>query len=321
MTTIGPGTELCDGRYVIERLLGSGGMASVWKARDNRLHRDVAVKVIADTLAADPRYLQRFEREARTAAGLSHPNLVRIYDFNADGARPFLIMEYLPGGTLADRLKEDRLEGLDPEQVARDILAALAQVHEAGIVHRDVKPANVIVDEAGRARLTDFGIARAEDATSLTKTGMVVGTHRYLAPETMAGAPATPSTDLYACGVLLDEVTSKLPSAPVAVLATQLTRRDPAARPGSAQEALEQLDARAPAVPVAAPTAFDPRDIKVGRRTLVAVAVVGLLALVLTLSFVLGGDDSPSPPREAAPAEGVPERLDALEEAIRAAGR
>jgi len=177
-----PGAELADGRYKLQRVLGRGGMAVVWLAEDQRLARPVAIKVISDALATDPNYLKRFAREARLAAGLTHPNLVGIYDYETEGT-PFLVMEFVDGGTLADRLTTGtRPTGDAARTIARDLLSALDAIHGAGVLHRDIKPANVLIGSDDRVHLTDFGIAQAEEATRLTQTGQIVGTLRYLAP-------------------------------------------------------------------------------------------------------------------------------------------
>src|SRR5204862_8009970 len=144
---------------------------------------------------------------ARIAAAIRRPNLVKIFDFSVDEERPVLIMEYIAGGTLADK----RAERLDSESLARSLLDALAHIHGAGILHRDIKPANVLLGADGSPRLTDFGIARSEDQTGLTLTGQVLGTLRYIAPEVADGSPATHQSDLYSLGVLLRQVTGDDP--------------------------------------------------------------------------------------------------------------
>ena len=198
------GAELAGGRYVLDRHLGSGGMASVWLAEDRRLHRAVAIKVMSDLLAGDERYLARFRREARAAASLSHRNVVPLYDYGTEDGRPFLVMAHVPGGSLRDRLRDG--DAPDPRRLAGDLLSALAQVHAAGIGHRDVKPGNVLVGDDGTAQLTDFGIALPADATAMTQSGVVLGTQRYLAPEVALGEPATAASDLFATGRVLEEV-------------------------------------------------------------------------------------------------------------------
>ncbi len=241
-TEFAAGATLNGDRYRLERRLGAGGMASVWLARDERLGRPVAIKALSDLLADDPDYVRRFQREARVAAGLSHPALVRVFDFG-DVPRPYLVMEYLPCGTLAEHLR-DHGPIKDPEALARTLLEALAHVHAGRIVHRDVKPGNVLLDRENHPRLTDFGIAQPEDASRLTQTGGVLGTMRYLAPEVLHGAPATPSSDLYSLGVLLRECAGEVPRGRLATLIERLTADDPADRPESAGRGLDLLESR-----------------------------------------------------------------------------
>jgi len=234
---IGTG-ELLKGRYRLERTLGRGGMAAVWLGHDEVLDRPVAVKVLSDTIASDPGFVARFRREAQTAAALSHPNLVGVYDFSEEGERPYLVMQFVPGEDLAARLARE--EGIDCARLARELLEALAHIHDAGILHRDVKPANVIVEPDGTAKLIDFGIALQRDATALTSTGLVLGTERYAAPEVMEGRPASERSDLYSCGVVLGSCTGR--SRALGSLVEWLTSADPAARPASARQALARLD-------------------------------------------------------------------------------
>ncbi|MGI8460262.1 MAG: serine/threonine-protein kinase [Solirubrobacterales bacterium] len=235
-----PGVLLGE-RFRLERVIGAGGMASVWLGRDEQLGRPVAVKMISDALADDEMFVERFAREARTAAGVTHPNLVSIFDFDASGTRPYLVMEYVDGPTLAVVI-ETELERLDPERVARELLGALRRIHEAGIIHRDVKPHNILVGEDGRLRLTDFGIARPEDATSLTTTGQVLGTLRYLAPEVQVGEPASERSDLYSAGIVLRECLPAGEIAALAGLAARMSDPDPEKRPSSAEVALSEID-------------------------------------------------------------------------------
>lgn len=231
--------ELLKDRYRLERTLGRGGMAAVWLGHDEVLDRPVAVKVLSDTIAGDPGFVARFRREAHTAAGLSHPNLVDVYDFSEEGERPYLVMQFVPGENLAERLERGR--GVDCEQLARELLEALVHIHAAGILHRDVKPANVIVEPGGTAKLIDFGIALPRDATALTSTGLVLGTERYAAPEVMEGEPATERSDLYSCGVVLRACADGA-SPDLRLLVEWLTSRDPRERPRSAREALARLE-------------------------------------------------------------------------------
>jgi eukaryotic-like serine/threonine-protein kinase len=242
VTELAVGVSLGDGRYRLREMLGTGGMASVWLADDTRLRRPVAIKVLADSLALDPGYVSRFEREAHIAARLSHPNLVGVFDFSGAGRRPYLVMEYVPGGTLADRLRAHRRESWDPQAVLCELASALAHVHAAGIIHRDIKPANVLIGPDGRARLTDFGVARPSDAERLTRTGLVVGTARYIDPEVMRGQQPDERSDLYACGVLLHECLREGDPQHLRALVDRLTSEQPEERPASAAEVLELLD-------------------------------------------------------------------------------
>ena len=299
------------GRYELIERLGGGGMATVWMAQDTRLRRRVAVKVISDALAAQAPYVERFRREARIAAGLSHPNLVKVYDFGSDGERPFLVMEYIEGVALGPGSAAVPATGprVDSEALARELLDALSHIHAAGIVHRDVKPANVLVGPDGRARLTDFGIALAEGSTGLTETGQVIGTLKYLAPEVASGRPATPQSDLYALGVLLSEVASGDKPPGLARLIDRLIAADPAQRPPSAAQALSALDAAPGATtatrPLAATASTRPLAAAARRRrALVAVGAAAVLAAVIVLIVIAtsGGGTSNAAPVRAAPA-------------------
>ena len=322
MTAIEPGADLCEGRYRIERLLGTGGMAAVWFAHDRRLNRPVAIKVISDTLAADPQFVHRFEREARIAAGLSHPNLVRVYDYGDHEGRPLLIMEYLPG-TLSELLRRRGPAAIDSEDLARDLLGALSEVHSAGIVHRDVKPANVLLDEEGRARLTDFGIARSDDATQLTQTGVVIGTAAYLAPEVALGAPAGVGSDLYSLGVLLSECAGGRLSPSLDALITRLTAPEPDDRPRSAAAALADLqaiDQPEGETQVRTATAVAPvREVRAGRRPPRPAVLIGVALVTIAVIAGLRAGDTDQPGSRVDPA--LERRLDAMEREVRAAVR
>ncbi|MGI8491607.1 MAG: serine/threonine-protein kinase, partial [Acidimicrobiales bacterium] len=193
------------GRYRVGRLLGRGGAAEVYDGFDERLARPIAIKVLSAMGAATPGMPERFAREGRAAARLSHPCAVAVYDSGQDRARAFIVMERLPGDTLADRIARGPVAPLQMAVWATDVLAALAAAHAMGMVHRDVKPANILLTADGRAKLADFGIAVTGVPGELTATGLVVGTAAYLAPERIAGAAATPRSDLYALGVVLYE--------------------------------------------------------------------------------------------------------------------
>ncbi|HEX4979488.1 MAG TPA: protein kinase [Acidimicrobiales bacterium] len=198
------------GRYRLGTLLGRGGMAEVYSAHDQRLDRAVAVKVLRPAMASHEEIRRRFDAEARAAASLSHPNVVAVFDTGedetADGRVSWIVMERLPGATLADRLAEGPLEVDAVTRVAGDVLGALGAAHDAGILHRDIKPGNILLAADGCAKVGDFGIAKSlELAEDLTSTGQLVGTPAYLAPERIEGRSATVATDLYAVGVVLYE--------------------------------------------------------------------------------------------------------------------
>jgi eukaryotic-like serine/threonine-protein kinase len=196
------------GRYRLERQLGTGGMSEVWEAEDLELERKVALKLLGPT--ADP---ARFEREARAAASLAHPNVNQLFDYGEWEGRPYMVLELLPGGTLEGRLREGRpLPDADTERLAGEIAAGLAHAHARGLVHRDLKPANVLCDADGRAKIADFGIARMSDTGTLTEAGTLLGTAAYISPEQAAGEPATATSDVYSFGVILYRMlTGRLP--------------------------------------------------------------------------------------------------------------
>jgi Protein kinase domain len=196
--------EVLAGRYELLDVLGRGGMGVVYRARDQVLDREVAVKLLASDLAEDPTFVARFEREARAAARLSHPGIVSVFDTGHDGDTRFIVMECLHGSTLARLLHQGG--ALAPEraaEVAAAIAGALAAAHREGIVHRDIKPGNVMIDDSGLVKVLDFGIARAIASTTLTQPAAVVGSAPYLAPELARGARADARSDIYALGCVL----------------------------------------------------------------------------------------------------------------------
>jgi serine/threonine protein kinase len=193
-------------RYELGSMLGRGGMGEVRAATDIRLHREVAVKLLRADLAEIDEVRARFEGEARAAASLVHPNVVAVFDAGEDHGAPFIVMERLPGRTLADELAERALSTEEVYDVAYSVLGALGAAHRSGIVHRDVKPGNVLRATDGTWKVADFGIAKsAEAAGDITVTGVMIGTPAYVAPERIDGKPATPASDLYATGVVLYE--------------------------------------------------------------------------------------------------------------------
>ena len=195
--------DLLAGRYQIGGLLGRGGMAEVRAAHDERLDREVAVKILRPELAADEAVHQRFEAEARTAARLSHPNVVNVFDAGTDGDRVYMVMERLPGTTLENEMGAGPMSVARVVDIGRQVAGGLAAAHLAGIVHRDIKPGNVLTVPDGTVKLADFGIATVMGSASLTATGLVVGTPAYLAPERATGQSATLRSDVYSVGALL----------------------------------------------------------------------------------------------------------------------
>jgi eukaryotic-like serine/threonine-protein kinase len=203
---------IAGGRYRLERPLGHGGMASVYLARDTELDRPVALKLLAESLGSDESVQQRFVREARLAARLSHPNVVSVFDAGDDGGRPYIVMEYVDGQNLAELLA--RRGSIPPDEargLALQAAQGLAHAHAAGLVHRDVKPQNLILRGDGTLKIADFGIARAAEATALTQTGTVLGTAAYLSPEQALGEEVTPATDVYSLGAVLYELLTGRP--------------------------------------------------------------------------------------------------------------
>jgi hypothetical protein len=199
--------QTLDGRYQLGSLLGVGGMARVYLASDRLLERQVAVKVLSPPYAQDPVFVERFRREARSAASLSHPNIVAVFDSGSDAGLHYLVMEYVPGQSLAQLLtRQGRLTPRRAAELAVEVCAALAAAHAQGLVHRDVKPANVLVGDDGRVKVTDFGIVKAAATASLTGTGTVLGTAAYLSPEQAQGGPVDARSDLYGLGCVLYEL-------------------------------------------------------------------------------------------------------------------
>lgn len=230
--------QLVGNRYLIESQVASGGMATVYLATDQRLDRQVAIKVIHPHLANDPDFQAKFVLEAKTAAKLSHPNLVNVFDQGTDGSITFLVMEYVPGITLRDALKEyGPLPTIRALEMLARILSGLAAAHRAGILHRDLKPENVLLADDGRVKLGDFGLARA--ITEHTGTGDLVGTIAYLSPELVTRGQADARSDVYAAGILLFEL---------------LTGRQPFEGQQAVQIAYQHANSIVPAPSTLAPT-------------------------------------------------------------------
>jgi hypothetical protein len=203
-----------DNRYDVGRTLGSGGMGEVFLARDRVLGRDVALKVLRTQFAGDSEFAERFKREARSAASLSHPNIVQVYDRgDTEDGSSYIAMEYVPGGTLKEKIVGDGpLGAREAAALGAQVAEALEAAHERGMVHRDIKPQNVLLTDRGDAKVADFGIARAGSSVTISRTGSVMGTAGYMSPEQALGEPATPKSDLYSLGIVLFEaLTGELP--------------------------------------------------------------------------------------------------------------
>jgi serine/threonine protein kinase len=330
------GAATIGGRYRIERPLGHGGMATVYLGRDTELERPVAIKLLAENLAGDDEFRRRFVREAKLAARLSDPNVVNIYDAGEDDGRPYIVMEHVDGETLADLLaRRGRLPPDEARELAAQAASGLAHAHEAGLVHRDVKPHNLILRRDGTVKIADFGIARAAE-TTITQTGTVLGTAAYLAPEQAMGEKVTAAADVYSLGAVLYELLTGRPPfefESLADLAAQQARmeitsvselapdvppeledvvmrclaRNPAYRPASAGELARLLSGgEEPTQPLHRPTAVQTpaRTWLDDRRKLwLALAgVVALAAILLAVAFAGRGSHSSSPPpKPAAP--------------------
>ncbi|MBW3664379.1 MAG: protein kinase [Actinobacteria bacterium] len=208
---MGQGRTL-SGRYELVQLIARGGMAQVYEARDHALDRRVAVKALDPALATDEDAVSRFRREARQAAGLTHPHVVSVFDHGSHEGTHYIVMEHVGGGTLADLIEDEA--PLDPARVVQimaQVCEGLGAAHDIGIIHRDVKPANIMFDEHGRAKVADFGIARALTDVTITRTGTLLGSAAYLSPEQAAGKPIDTRADIYALGCVVYEMLTGKP--------------------------------------------------------------------------------------------------------------
>ena len=201
--------KMISDRYMIVTSLGEGGMADVYLAIDTILNREVAIKILRGELSSDPVTLLRFQREANAASKLNHPNVVDVYDVGESEGRHFIVMEYVRGRTLKQLISQrgalDKKEAVD---IMIQLTSAVQHAHENHIIHRDIKPQNVLVKDDGTVKITDFGIALAHDAVQLTQNDAVLGSAHYLAPETTRGEPATNQIDIYALGIVFYELLS-----------------------------------------------------------------------------------------------------------------
>jgi eukaryotic-like serine/threonine-protein kinase len=280
--------QLLDGRYRVGSWIARGGMATVYLGTDTKLDRTVALKVAHAELAGDPDFVRRFTGEARSVARLSSPNVVAVYDQGNHGDLPYLVMEYVPGQTLRELMRSrGRLEPREALDIISGVLAGLAAAHEAGIVHRDVKPENVLLGAGNVIKVADFGLARAASRASHTQTGMIIGTAAYLAPEQVARSLSDARSDVYAAGVMLFEVltgmqphtgetplavahkhvsdvvpapSSVVPGLPPSLdaLVALATNRDPDLRPADAGEFLQAISDARRGLPAAAPADAPP---------------------------------------------------------------
>ncbi len=338
--------QIVVGRYRVGRSLGQGGMATVHLARDDRLGRDVAIKRLSEAMSGDEIFRERFMREARTAAGLSHPNIVAVFDVGEEEGIPFIVMECVEGRTLAELLAQSG--PLDPDRAVDLVLqacAGLEHAHEAGLVHRDIKPQNLLVRADDTLKIVDFGIARPVDGTQLTLAGTILGTAAYLAPEQALGERVTSAADLYSLGAVTYELLSGRPPYTFESLAElpvkqreglpppidgvsqelqDVVRRclapDPADRPPSAAGLAHELAQASPetpaeSIPAAGDVTVATRVIGPPKRTagvswpqVAAAGLLGVAALTAGLAFGLtrGDDDPAPPPAQPVRAEAVP---------------
>src|SRR5699024_8392329 len=227
--------QLIGDRYLIERTIGGGGMANVYLAKDTILERDVAIKVLRLEYANDDEFITRFDREAQAATSLTHPNIVNIYDVGEEEHILYMVMEYVDGFTLKEYIQQNspiRVE--EALNIMKQITSAISRAHQSNLVHRDIKPQNILLDKQGNVKVTDFGIAVALSATALTQTNTILGSVHYLSPEQARGGMATKKSDIYSLGIVLYELlTGMLPftgETPVAIALKHLQEDIPHVR-------------------------------------------------------------------------------------------
>jgi len=331
------------GRYRLEQTLGHGGMATVYLAYDEELHRQVAIKLLAEHLAGDADFRKRFLREARLAARLSHPNVVSVYDAGeAEDGRPFIVMEYVPGTTFVEL---GQIAPGEAVELTTQACRGLAHAHAAGLVHRDVKPQNLLLRDDGTVKVADFGIALAAETTALTQVGTVLGTAAYLSPEQALGEQVTAAADVYSLGAVLYELLTGRPPyafdsladlaakqtsgqiAPVGELAPEVPpnfedavmrslARNPAYRPASAADFARELGAPDEAtVPPHAPTRGAPAPPRISNRLWLGLAAVLVLAAILLAVALTTGGNGSNPPTRPATVQPIPRGANAQQQA------
>lgn len=230
-----PGEHI-QGRYVLDCPLGQGGMAEVWKAHDERLGRPVAIKFLSKQFAGNPEFLVRFFSEAQSVARISHPNVVEVLDFGEHDERPLLVMEFVPGGSLAD-LQGERVTPERAFEIVGQVAAGVGAAHHAGLVHRDIKPGNILLDDHGVAKIADFGISSSGVGERMTATGAAIGSPHFISPEQVSGKQATPASDVYSLGIVLYELlTGRRPFEGDNVTAVAIAHVDKAPLPPSAHD-------------------------------------------------------------------------------------
>jgi hypothetical protein len=335
-------------RYELEDRIGHGGMATVYRAHDLKLDREVAIKLLADNFAGDEEVRRRFSREARLAARLEHPNVVQVYDVGEEDQRPYIVMEYVEGGTVGDRLERRRrsLATSEALELLCQLCEGLGHAHSKKLVHRDIKPQNLLLRESdGCLKITDFGIARAaEETTRLTHPGKVIGTDRYMAPEQLSAGKITPAVDVYACGMVADEMLPESRSPKLGEIVERCLRLEPSDRFTDARalgEALAAVEGNGGAATVrrimstgARTKVLPPTGERTAswpgptRRTrtrwgraaggLAAVAILAVAVVGAVLALSSGGSDSPSKDtgvRERRAPISVPQSSDPSEQA------